>query len=215
MPEKPSPVISRKHGWLSIGEKISDLISFFGRPGVAQPASTRTVRQAMEDLGMIAAGGSDTANTDALSKVADDSITDGVDYALGTSTGSKLGTAASQKLAFHGATPVIQRAGSAQALVTLTGGVALAGSLTGTTDGTIVDIAATAGSTAGGDTPTAAQVDTGIATAVATIVTGTNTQLKEIQLLLNKAIADNVLLTTLVNELRAAVVAKGLIKGAA
>jgi len=210
-----SPVVSRKHGYLSLGEKISDLVSLYGRNGVPQAPSTSTVRQVLEALGAVATGGSDTANTDALSKVADDTLTDGVDYAMGTSTGTKLATAANQKLAFHGATPVIQRAGSAQALVTLTGGVALAGSLTGTTDGTIVDIAATAGSCAGTTTPSATNVDSAIATAVASIVTGTNTQLKEITLLLNKAIADNVLLTTLVNELRAAVVAKGLIKGAA
>lgn len=47
----------------------------------------------------------------------DDTLAEGVDWALGTTTGTKLGTAAAQKLAFHGATPVIQRAGAAQAAV--------------------------------------------------------------------------------------------------
>jgi hypothetical protein len=210
-----SPDLNRTGGKAILGKKPGDIIGFYNSVGTAQPASTLSTRQALEALGLVKAGGSDTVNTDALSKVADDTLTDGVDYALGTSTGTKFATAANQKLAFHGATPIVQRAGSAQALVTLTGGVALAGSLTGTTDGTIVDIAATAGSCAGTTTPSATNVDSAIATAVASIVTGTNTQLKEIMLLLNKAIADNVLLTTLVNELRAADVAKGLIKGAA
>ena len=66
---------------------------------------------------------------------------------------------------------------------------ALAGTLTGTVDGTIADIAATASAVVGGATPTAAQVDTGIALAVSTIVSGTNTQLKELTTKLNELIA--------------------------
>lgn len=37
-------------------------------------------------------------------------LADGENLELGTTTGSKIGTAASQKLGFYGATPVIQRA---------------------------------------------------------------------------------------------------------
>ena len=47
-------------------------------------------------------------------------ITDG-NIVLGTTTGTKIGTATAQKLAFHNATPVIQRAGAAQAAVATTG----------------------------------------------------------------------------------------------
>lgn len=57
------------------------------------------------------------AAAESLSSSASDSIADGVDIALGTSTGTKIGTAAAQKLAFHNATPVIQRASAAQAAV--------------------------------------------------------------------------------------------------
>lgn len=66
---------------------------------------------------------------------------------------------------------------------------AVAGTLTGTVDGTIADIAATAGSCAGGSSPSATNVDSAIATAVASIVTGTNLQLKELQTTLNAALA--------------------------
>jgi len=70
---------------------------------------------------------------------------------------------------------------------------ALAGTLTGTVDGTLADIAATASAVVGGATPTAAQVDTGIALAVSTIVSGTNLQLKELQTKVNAVIAKLVL----------------------
>ncbi len=65
----------------------------------------------------------------------------------------------------------------------------LAGTLTGTTDGTLVDVAAAAAATAGGSTPTAAQVDTGIATAVAPIVLGINLQNKELMTKINLILA--------------------------
>ena len=142
---KPSPVLSRRHGWLSLGEKLSDLISGYGRPGVPQPTSNNTARQALELLGFIQAGGSDTAASDALSKVADDTITDGVDYALGTVTGTKIGTGTTQKLGLWNATPIVQpantvdiftglvnvglRAAAGTAAMTLPGNLAAAGSI--------------------------------------------------------------------------------------
>lgn len=47
-------------------------------------------------------------------------IADGANYTLGTTTGTKFGTAANQKWATHGATPTVQRAGAAQAAVDTT-----------------------------------------------------------------------------------------------
>jgi len=47
------------------------------------------------------------------------SLADGTNLDLGTTTGSKLGTAADQKLGLWGVTPVVQPAGAAQAAVTL------------------------------------------------------------------------------------------------
>lgn len=88
------------------------------------------------------------------------SLSDGKNIVLGTTTGSKIGTATSQKLGFWGATPIVQRVGAAQAAVATTG--------------------------ASNSTPygfaTAAQADA---------------------------------IVTLVNELRAALIAAGIIKGAA
>ena len=52
-------------------------------------------------------------------------------------------------------------------------------------DGTIAAVAATPAATAGGATPTAAQVDAGIALAVATIVSGVNNAVKELATRIN------------------------------
>ena len=48
-------------------------------------------------------------------------IADAINVVLGSTTGTKIGTAISQKFAFHDAAPVIQRAGAAQAAVAATG----------------------------------------------------------------------------------------------
>lgn len=53
-----------------------------------------------------------------LNANADATAPEACDIAFGTTTGTKLGTAAAQKIAFHDATPVIQRAGEDQAAVT-------------------------------------------------------------------------------------------------
>lgn len=48
------------------------------------------------------------------------SLVDAINMTLGTTTGSKIGTATTEKLAFHNSTPVVQRSGAAQAAVTTT-----------------------------------------------------------------------------------------------
>lgn len=76
---KPSPVMSRKHGWLSMGEHKTDLISFYGRPGVAQAGNTLNARQTLESLGLIASGG----GVPVLVTATSDGLTTGIipDYA--------------------------------------------------------------------------------------------------------------------------------------
>lgn len=56
---KASPRVQRAHGWVSLGERIYDLVSFYGRPGVRQASSTASTRSVLENLGMVAAGGID------------------------------------------------------------------------------------------------------------------------------------------------------------
>jgi hypothetical protein len=53
-----------------------------------------------------------TVTAAALNVGADSTWTDGVDIAVGTTTGTKIGTATSQKLGFFNATPVVQQGGT-------------------------------------------------------------------------------------------------------
>lgn len=48
-------------------------------------------------------------------------LADGGNFKVGTSVGTKIGTATGEKIAFHGATPVIQRSSAAQNAVAATG----------------------------------------------------------------------------------------------
>lgn len=122
----------------------------------------------------------------------DQSLAEGVDISTGTSTGSKVATATDQKLAFHNSTPVVQRASANQTAVTdNTGGSvadAIAAAVTTFTPSVAWDGAAVF--------PSAAD-----ATAIAAAITA-----------LTNGLAKNLELT---NELRAALVEKGLIKGSA
>jgi hypothetical protein len=54
-------------------------------------------------------------------------MAEAANIALGTTTGTKFGTAATQKIGFYNATPVVQRAGAAQAAAPAGGTGATAG----------------------------------------------------------------------------------------
>lgn len=53
--------MQRIRGFLSMGRKATDLISFYGKQGVAQPAASNSSRAVLEALGLVALGGSGTA----------------------------------------------------------------------------------------------------------------------------------------------------------
>ncbi len=110
----------RINGGLAIGTDITDKIGFYAADPIVRPANDKTARQALEDLGLIATGGSDTAVLDAVSVSADNTLSDGVDFTLGSSSGTKIGTATTQKLAFFNATPIVQPAGTSSSQSALT-----------------------------------------------------------------------------------------------
>jgi hypothetical protein len=107
-------------------------------------------------------------------------LSDSVNVSFGTTAGTIIGTTTTQKLAFHNATPVAQRAGAAQAAVTATVGASVV----------------TTASALGSYGFTQAQADS-------------------IPVRINSLIVDNAAQAVLINELRAALVEKGIIKGAA
>lgn len=94
------------------------MIGFLGAAAVVRPSSTTDLRQALIDLGLYTAGGATPLDlnggnltVNAATINADSTLADGVDLALGTTSGTKIGTAANQKIALHGATPVVQDTG--------------------------------------------------------------------------------------------------------
>lgn len=153
------------------GEAVGQLTFVgYGTGGWPSTASAQIRAVALENFTSTAAGmsveirtapiGSTTAATRATFDTAGLTLPDAHDIVTGTTTGTKVATGTTQKLAFHGAAPVVQRAGAAQAAV-------------------------------------------GTTAATQTTPWGFSTQ----------AQADGII--TLLNELRAALVEKGLIKGAA
>jgi hypothetical protein len=122
--------INTDAGGMHIGTAAADKIGFYGAAPVVQPANTNTSRQALEALGLLATGGADPA--DVFDLTVDNTLGDGVDIAVGTTTGTKIGTAITQKLGFYNATPIVQRANAnGTALTDNTGG--------GVTNATLAD----------------------------------------------------------------------------
>lgn len=99
--------------------------------GITIPPNKRAIIYS-DGTDIKAVGGSVLVNT---------TISDGVDLTVGTSTGTRIGTAATQKLGLWNATPVIQPAAANQAAVTL-----------GNTDGEIAGLTFSA-------TPTQAEAE--------------------------------------------------------
>lgn len=83
-----------------------------------------TAAGAVSILGALTVSGALTASgaltvTGALTLQADSTLNDGVDLALGTTTGTKCGTGPTQKFGLYGVAPVAQPAGADQAAVVL------------------------------------------------------------------------------------------------
>lgn len=127
----------------------------------------------------------------------------GANIALNTTTGTKIGTATAQKLAFWNATPVIQQANNAQNAVAAT-----IAAMNATVGNAVAANSATNSTPFGYDS--AAQADA--------IVTNINTMRTDVLALntqINAAATDIAAINTLVNRLRADLVTVGIIKGSA
>jgi hypothetical protein len=93
-----------------IGTGATQKIGFYGATAIVQPSSTTDLRTALINLGLYATGGASPLNLNggALT-VGSATVADGGNIAVGTSTGTEIGTSTSQKLGFYGKTPVIQQ----------------------------------------------------------------------------------------------------------
>lgn len=88
-------------------------------PGISRGSGTS--KSILQASGGGASGTADS-NPVTVATFAHNAVTlvDPYDFVFGTTIGTKIGTGTSQKIAFHGSTPVIQRAGAAQAAVATT-----------------------------------------------------------------------------------------------
>ena len=100
-----------------IGTATTQKLAFFNSTPIVQPANTTDLRQALIDLGLYATGGATPLDlnggnltVNAATINADSTLGDGVDLILGSTNGTMVGTASSQKLAFWGAAPVVRPA---------------------------------------------------------------------------------------------------------
>lgn len=175
-----------------------DKLAFLGATPIARPANTVDIVVLLSNLGLRVAGGNPPLNlgTGAITCGAFNvggltTVTDGQNIAVGTTTGTKVGTAAAQKLGKWGAAPIVQPASANQAALAALTTVALTNSTTGTATTTLNDV---------GGSYTQATLNNNFAT---------------LAVQHSAVLADLAALRTLVNQLRADLVAAGNIKGSA
>lgn len=183
---------------VKVGAGATNKLGFYGAAPVVQPANTIELVALLVSLGLRATGGNPALNlgsgvlTCGAANIGGlTTITDAQNISVGTTTGTKLGTAAAQKLGKWGATPVVQPASANQAALAALTTVALTNSTTGTATTTLNDV---------GGSYTQATLNNNFATLA--------TQHANV-------LADLAAIRTLVNQLRADLVAAGNIKGSA
>ncbi len=103
-----------------IGTATSQKLGFFNAAPVVQPTGTTDLRTALINLGLYASGGATPLdlNGGALTS-ASHTFTDGANLIVGSTAGTQVATATTQKLGFFGATPVVQQTGSSDVLGSL------------------------------------------------------------------------------------------------
>lgn len=105
-----------------IGTGTNQLLGFYNATPVDQPALTADLLDSLQEVGLIASGAGDTPLNLTAGALGCGTITlaDAANVVVNTATGTKIGTATTQKLAFYNATPVVQPAAVADLAVTFT-----------------------------------------------------------------------------------------------
>ena len=212
-----------------IGTATTQKLGFFNVTPVVQQTVTADLLDSLQNIGLIASGAGDTPlnlssgafsagaisgttgtfsstiDVDGIATLAfltlegDSTFSDGVDIVLGTSTGTKIGTATNQKLGFFNAPPVVQQtvttdlldslqnlgliaSGAGNTPLNLTSGALTAGAISGTTGAftSTLDVDSTAtlaALTLEGDSAFSDGVDIAVGTTAGTKI-GTDTSQK-------------------------------------
>lgn len=124
-----------------IGTSTSQKLGFWNATPVVQPLLTADLLDSLQALGLVASGAGNTPLNLTGGALGCGTITlaDASDIVAQTTTGTKIGTSASQKLGFYGAAPVAQPSSANQAAITNTA--------IGTADGALVSVGTTYSST--------------------------------------------------------------------
>ncbi len=100
-------------------------VGFHGTTPAAKPGATADIKDSLVGYGMITDGGATPLNLDggqivvgSVVSTAGMQIIDAGNLVLGSTTGSKIGTATTQKLSFYNATPVVQPTAYTQTFAT-------------------------------------------------------------------------------------------------
>lgn len=101
----------------SFGQTSTDKISFHGATPVDKPGSTEDLKDLLVAYGLVTDGGATPLNLDSgaltvgtFSATDDITMTDAKNIVLQSTTGTKVGSASTQKLGFLGATPINRQA---------------------------------------------------------------------------------------------------------
>jgi hypothetical protein len=112
-----------------IGTATTQKLGFFNATPVVQPGVTTDLLDSLQSLGLIASGAGNTPLnlTDGAFECgtltsSTHTFDDAANIAVGTTTGTKIGTATTQKIGFYNATPVAQGAAVADLTITATTG---------------------------------------------------------------------------------------------
>lgn len=110
-----------------IGTGTTQKLAFYNATPVDQPAVTADLLDSLQEVGLIASSAGDTPLNLTDGALECGTITSGThtlddaaNIVVGTTTGTKIGTDATQKLGFYNATPVVQPAAVADLAVTFT-----------------------------------------------------------------------------------------------
>lgn len=189
------------------GSKVGatgDKVGFLGAAPALQQANSVDIAALLATFGLRASGGNPPLNlgTGALACGAFNpggliTIADAQNVVTGSTTGSKLPQAATQKLGLWGVTPIVQPASANQAAVGTLATTALTNSTGGTADGTLAAVGVT-----GATNPSDVSGDI-------------NNNFTELAVKLVNTVTDLGALRTLVNQIRSDLVAAGALKGSA
>jgi hypothetical protein len=92
-----------------IGTATTQKLGFFNATPIVQPAAATDIKTSLVSLGLLASGASPLDLGSAALGSGTHTLSDGANLVFGSTTGTKIGTATTQKFGFFNATPVVQQ----------------------------------------------------------------------------------------------------------